>query len=189
MPRKTRDDFSNTFLQMNVDFTGKGPQVSDDIQLTYQLDDYVETRWVSAGAGKFRGSTVGNAVLELECRNRRGLIIDDVNCIPTSGEAANTPLLFGAEASGATDPLTGILVVTPSLVSGGIPLGVVLSGHITTAQYNVTNPFFMKGFTPAWLKGFHLEFGQFLHIRKDTPSGKSILSVRWHELDRRGASA
>jgi len=100
MPRRSLRNLLRQFRHLGVDVAGKSATVSDEVALTYQLDDVSPLR-LDATANQYGGSTfvfnvVGNfGCIELQVNNPGGVRIDFVHVgssagLPVSGTVFTT---------------------------------------------------------------------------------------------------
>jgi len=184
MPRVSFRNFLTLFRAVDVDAAERGPDVSEDIQLTYIADDLRQTSSIDAGSGSTEAAVVGeHGIISLNCRNRRGLEVHQVTMnilIPAFG----TTLRIWTSAVVPT--ITGPAALLTALRTTGLqglpaaPLSIATAGTILTANIPAT-AFRMvdaAGFTPP----FFINQGQFFNVAFGTANLAVDLGIRWREL-------
>jgi len=167
------------FQAAEVDDQSIGPDVSEDIQLVYTVDDVSESTFSYAGVGGNEGAVVAEGgAFQILCRNARGLIVDSANIwngLPTLAEnivVASTAVAFGV--------LTGPAGPTIVLQSGPSPEALVEQGTtalLTAGEFRWLNS--IDG-----LKGFFLANGETLTLRYEPTNTSVSYGIRWRELSR-----
>jgi len=173
-----------------VDTTGKGETVSDEIQLTYQVEDLAFRGWQFAAVSAFEFGVPGRmGMIEIECRTPKGLVIEQVSghLAPLAGGAPSQNELrvwTGEEPFdfGGTDSVPEIHLFSPGprsriqagLRSGTVAQGLVLSPFATAFRFTIPT-------SPGYLNGFWLEEGRFI-FSAYPPSTNSFAGFAWHEL-------
>lgn len=185
-PRRSLRNILAALVDAQVDVSGKGATVSDGIQLTYLLDDLRASFWVSAGTGSFLadGGGTTHGALQIQCRNRRGLVIDELILVMASG---SDNCIFGVRTDPDVVTFTTETILPPSMVGPKPPLAIVRLGHITNAQYIAQQGVIMGSndttSTGGWGAGFQLGVGQTLLMAQDRTGRNALIGMRWHELD------
>lgn len=203
MPRTSRRNILPALTGADVDAAGKGAEVSDEIQLVYILDDIRNPLYAFAGIGEFTPGAVGREhCLQIECRNPRGLVIDEMVGVHAGGQPGDPDSLiikcntqttpepnFDPAPLGQLEPL--------AFNEGGIrPAAEARSGTIPQGQFDGGRPGFTVsllgglpigtsgGFGPpvGALQGLFIDFGKFLVMISGRPNNSSQWSLRWHEL-------
>jgi len=165
-----------------VDASGKGETVSDEIQLTYQIEDLSYHGRVFCGASPFVASGGGLELgtFELECRTPKGLFIRGV------GSQTATA---GLEVRVYTKQVP--IVFTPgSLVAHTIDLVSPANATVQARTRAGTIDFFVlntEGFRftapapPLQLNGFWVGFGSFIYASLQ-PGQVSTMGFLWEEI-------
>lgn len=195
MPRVSRRNLIRPLdLGALVDFSGKGAQVSDDVQLVYVLDDIRESLYAYGAIGEFTPAAAGRIhLLQIQCRNRRGLIIDELVGVHAGG--TNSRLNVKCNTQDAAEP--NIIPAggqpEPLGISEGLPTkAVAVSGTVPSGQFDGGRPGFTVSFAmnpdnvfcglPGALVGLFIGFNRFLVMLSDASNAGSQWSLRWHEL-------
>jgi len=193
MPRRSRRNILDALAAVEIDVAGKGANVSDDIQLVYVLDDIREPLYAYGAIGEFTASAGGRIhILQIECRNPRGLIIDELVGVNTG----SSRLVVKCNTQSAAEP--NILPaplgqLEPLGISEGRPTAAeARSGTVPSGQFNGGRPGFTVSFAmnahdpiytalPGALHGLFIGNGRFLVMLQDGTTF-SQWSLRWHEL-------
>jgi len=126
MARRSLRNFITQLRAMAVDDTELGPNVSEDIQLTYQLDDFSRyTRGEYASGGFFTGVGGDHQFMQLEVRSPFGAIIESVVFTFLS----TTPQSMGVMLQTTAFPIIGG-VERLAISSGPPPDSIALHGVI-----------------------------------------------------------
>lgn len=185
MPRRSTRDIFPALVDVQVDVTGKGATVSDEIQLIYLLDDLRSSFWVTGGAGLFlaAGGGTTHGAIQITCQNRRGLVIDELLLVLAAG-GANT--IFAVRVTDTPTVMTSETILTSALGTP-LPHAVVRRGHITQALFTgdrVTMGSNDVESDPGYGRGIQVSVGQTLIMMQDQTNANSLMSIVWHELDR-----
>jgi len=184
VPRVSLRNFLALFRAVQVDAAEIGPKVSDDIQLVYVADDLRQSSYIYAGGGTTEAAVVGeHAIVSLECRNRRGLEVQQVemfDTVPGFGEelrlwtSAVVPTITGAANILSVLRTTGLqgLPAAPLSISQS---GTILTAAIPAATFRMLD---VHGF--QW--PFFINQGQFFNVASATANTAVSLGIRWREL-------
>jgi len=164
-----------------------GPKISDDIQLTYQLDDVGFMQRGSYGTGSFLGS-VGNRFggIDVFVTAPGGILVRDIiETIPTGGvppqdlvtmKTQPTQVNFRQDIGG----FPRIVPNSPQIAEGPPPLVVTTEGYID---------FFLSGFIfvvrdhpLAGSGGFFVRFGRHLQVFNNQVGKTSGITILYDEL-------
>lgn len=203
MPRRSRRNILPALTGADVDASGKGADVSDEIQLVYVLDDIRVPLYAYGGIGEFTpGAAVRSHCLQIECRNPRGLVIDEMVGVHAGGQPGDPDSLI-IKCNTQTFPEPNFLPaplgqLEPLAFNEGIPaLAEARSGTVPQGQFNGGRPGFTVsilgvglpigtsggfGGPVGALQGLFIEFGKFLVMISGRPNNASQWSLRWHEL-------
>jgi len=200
MPRVSKRDILPALRAVKVDVSGKGQNVSDDIQLVYIVDDIREPLYAYGAVGEYTDPAANFLhILQLQCLNRRGLIIDEMVGVH-SGLVLENHLVVKVNTSDDPEPNISPPGGKPEPlgISEGKPTkAVVVSGEVPKAQFNGTRAGFTVSFgmnsldagSPVrWctadgvLKGLFVGFNRFLIMMSNQSGADSQWSLRWHEL-------
>jgi len=79
MPRRSLRNVLTALRALAIDVTGKGPDVSDDVQLTYQLDDVSHQLSQEYGIGYGSANVAGDfhGIIQLQITNPGGIMITE----------------------------------------------------------------------------------------------------------------
>ena len=158
-----------------------GPKVSDDIQLVYVVD-YLNAGLFNAGGVGLNIAAGGQfGVIEIQCRNRAGLIIDyagGTHRSQTDNQESfqiwtdDMPTIWGA---------TGPNIFTPSPATGpGTLRAIATTGSIVAGQLNGEAQRIPPSFwNPV---NYWVAPGQFFKVT-DLDGGTTNIGIQWHELD------
>jgi len=184
MARKNLRNFITLFRAVEVDDAERGPEVSQDIQLTYLADDLRQANYIYAGTGGTEAAVAGeHAIVSLECRNRRGLEVRQISmfvAIPGFGEALRL------WTSGTLPTITGAANMLSTLRTTGLqglpaaPLSVAQQGTILTAAIPAAS--FRMLDTAGFQEPFFINDGQFFNVALDTANVIGFFGIRWREF-------
>lgn len=184
MARTSIRNFLTAFRAVDVDDSAAGPEVSQDVQLVYVVDDLRESTYIDAGAGGAEGAVVGeHGFVTLQCRVPGGLLITQVtmtDLLPSDG----LELLSWTSATLPT--VTGIAVMISALRTTGLqglpaaPLSVASRATIATAQIPATTFRFLN--QAGFAQPFLLNQGQFFNVAFLAANVAVDLGIRWREL-------
>ena len=188
MPRKTDRNFVADFETLGIEYLPtKGPEVSDDIQMVYQMGNVAGvpafTTAVHLGAGAFEGAVVGaHAILQIECRNPGGLVVEAASVQVTDASLARVLCWTRAAGEAITGPATINLTDANSGIHTGpaAPLSVLISGTVPNAAL----PFFAYRWVSneLGLGGVFVGNGGFLMLVNGSQNLNSNMAIRWREL-------
>jgi len=130
MARRSLRNFITQLRAIQVDDTELGPNVSQDIQMVYQMDDFSRyTRGQYASGGFFSGAANEHQFIELEVRAPFGAIIESIGFTFLS----STP-----QAQGMFMDTVGSTVIggveRVAITSGPAPDCIALHGRIDTGD-------------------------------------------------------
>jgi len=184
MARTSIRNFLTAFRHVGVDATAEGPDVSQDVQMVYVVDDLRQTSYIQGGSGTIEAAVaVENAIISIECRVPRGMEIEQI----TIEDAVAG---FGDQIecwTSATEPtITGVANLVTALRTTGLagqpaaPLSIARVGTIATGaipasafRYNG-----QQGFTPR----FFINQGQFFNAAAAEANVLKNVAIRWREL-------
>jgi len=184
MPRGNKRNIVPALDEAGVDASGKGAQVSDEIQLTYQLDD------IGAPLHGYFGTGINvvrqlnrHACVELSVLNPDGIIFQSATTDSVEIVGDNAQLLFAFTRR------------TPILMTDGVDLPIHLQGNcrprctarwgtVPSAQIAIGQFRFYAFGGERALQGFYVPFGIFLvFVRIEDDSTKGI-GISWVERNR-----
>lgn len=184
MGRTSLRNFLTAFRAIRVDDAIRGPEVSDNVQMVYIVDDLRQITNIDAGAGGQEAAVVGeHGFLALECLVAQGIEVIQVTMslqTPADGTdirlwtAATLPTVTGAANMLTTLRTTGLQGLPAA------PLSISLRATIATAAIPAAT-FRMvdsQGFVPP----FFLNNGQFFNVAFGTANTAVNLGIRWREL-------
>jgi len=205
MARRSLRNLVRQFRNLGVDVAGKGETVSDQVQLTYQLDNLTPARADPTvgylGVGAVVPGVAGRfGMMELEVNNPGGIAIDAIHMGTGDGIS-----LSGAMWTGQSPvTLINVAVLDPQFVQGtalirGVPrpLGpgqtVIRSGNILLADTpggnNVGSYWFLSpvgdqtdDFRGIFIQGPTNGVKQYLFIIFSNLSDVCVLGVRFREI-------
>jgi len=184
MARINLRNFLTLFRAIEVDGAEEGPEVSQDIQLVYVADDLRQANYIYAGAGISEAAVIGeNAIISLQCRNRRGLEVMQVSmivAIPGFGEQIR---LWTSEPAPTITGAANLLSVLRTTGLQGLPAGplsVAQSGTIVSASIPVTT--FVMLDTHGFQTPFFINEGQHFNCAFGAANTVVIVGIRWREL-------
>jgi len=180
MPRISFANYSEVLARAKIADTGTGPKISDDIQLTMQVDDLskqVNGHYALAGFVAAVGGRLGT--LEVESRNPRGMWIYQTS-EPFSG-AETTAFTLDQPLANFTSPVAPFTpVVLNHEYSVGPPSPSIL--RIGTTGFPQIP---RDAYGPAKLAGmekFFLAQGKFLIYSLTCANIPVFLTIAWREL-------
>jgi len=183
MARTSTRNFQTAFRSISVDDSAAGPEVSQDVQMVYVVDDLRQSTYIDAGAGGGEGAVVGeHGFMTLECRNPRGLLVTQVtmtDLLPTDG------LELLAWTSAVLPTVTGIAVMLTALRTTGLqglpaaPVSVSSRATIATANIAVGTFRFLN--TAGFQQPFFINEGQFFNVVFLASNVAVDLGIRWRE--------
>lgn len=203
MPRTSKRNILPALTGADIDAAGKGAQVSDEIQLVYVVDDIRVPLYAYAGIGEFTPAASGRShFLQIECRNPRGLVIDEMVGVHHGGQPGDPDnLILKCNTQTFTEPdvlPAPVGQLEPLAFNEGIPaLAEARSGTVPSGAFNGGRPGFTVsilgvglpigtsggyGGPVGALQGLFVEFGKFLVMISGRPNAASQWSLRWHEL-------
>jgi len=184
MARTSIRNFLTAFRAVGIDDAEAGPEISQDVQMTYQVDDLRESTYIDAGAGGGEGAVAGeHGFMVLECRVPSGLLVTQVtmtDLLPTD------PFEVLAWTSAVLPTVTGIAVMLTALRTTGLqglpaaPLSVASRATIATANIAVGTFRFLN--TAGFEQPFFMNNGQFLNIVFLAANVAVDMGIRWREL-------
>jgi len=184
MARTSIRNFLTAFRAVGIDDAEAGPEISQDVQMTYQVDDLRESTYIDAGAGSAEGAVVAeHGFLTLQCRVPSGLLITQVSMhdlTPTDG------LTLLAWTSGVVPTVTGIATMLSVLRTTGLqglpaaPLSIASRATIPTANIPADTFRFLN--TAGFNQPFFINEGQFFNACFLAANVAVDLGIRWREL-------
>jgi len=186
MHRVSKRKFTSRALAaVSVDIKSKQPNVSEDIQLVYVVDNIGEQLFGHGAVGDFTPNLGGGIhhILQGECRNRRGMIIEEVTGSITNGSTIQVCNIGTAAVSA---PITTPFI-EPIGINEGLPVQAqFISGGVLTAFFlSDTVGYFRIDLGATFsqvMKGLFVGFGRFFQIVTSKANTKGEWSVRWKEL-------
>jgi len=184
MARTSTRNYQTAFRSVQVDDSANGPDVSQDVQMVYLVDDLREATYIDAGAGGQEAAVVGeHGFMALECRVPRGVQVIQVTMslqTPADGTdirlwtAATLPTVTGAANMLTTLRTVGLqgLPAAPLSIS---QRATIATAAIPAATFRMVD---LAGFVP----GFFLNEGQFFNVAFGTANTAVNLGIRWREL-------
>ncbi len=184
MARTSTRNFQIAFRSIGVDDSAVGPDVSNDVQQVYIVDDLRQGTYIDAGSGGLEAAVVGeHGFVGVQCRVPRGMEIVQITmdiAIPAFGEflrvwtAAVEPTLTGAANMVTTLRTTGLQGLPAA------PLSIARRATIATA--NIPTDAFRYVATGQFAApGFFLNEGQFFNVAFDAANTAVELGIRWRE--------
>jgi len=138
MPRRNLRNFTTVFNQMDLDFSGRGLNVSEDIQLTYNMGDWERYTQTQLGGAGFTFKEAGTSgFLQVEVLAPKGMIFWSIqDQAPIVNNENNNAWLtrtqsFGVTSADENEP-AGIRGF--GIVAGAAPLSRLTRGHTTDAK-------------------------------------------------------
>jgi len=184
MARTSIRNFLTAFRAVGIDDAEAGPEISQDVQMTYQVDDLRESTYIDAGAGGSEGAVaVEHGFMTLQCRVPSGLLVTQVtmnDVLPTDG------LELLAWTSAVLPTVTGIAAMVTALRTTGLqglpaaPLSISSRATIPTANIPATTFRFLN--TAGFAQPFFLNEGQFFNVAFLAANVAVDLGIRWREL-------
>jgi len=185
MARITKRNFLTTLQGMQVDVTGIGPHISQDVQMVYEMDDFSKYSSSQYASGGTISGVVGNHVcMQLEVRSRFGVVIE-FGTIVTQG--AGFPLLNGWWLQETANTIAGALSPLLAIQSGPPPDSIFTAGTILSANVP-TERFSFDGNNGLGIAGLFIggrpENGpsQFLAVFQGGSGTGNSCGLRWREL-------
>lgn len=184
MARTSIRNFLTALRAVGIDDAQQGPEVSEDVQLVYLVDDLRERTYIDAGAGGAEGAVVGeHGFMTLQCRVPSGALVTQVtmtDLLPTDG------LELLAWTSAALPTVTGIAAMLTALRTTGLqglpaaPLSISSRATIATANIPATTFRFVN--QAGFASPFFLNEGQFFNVAFLAANVAVDLGIRWREL-------
>jgi len=184
MARTSTRNFQIAFRSIGVDDSATGPEVSQDVQQVYIVDDLRQHTYIDGGAGGLEGAVVGeHGFVGVACRVPGGMEIIQITmtvAVPADGE------VLRVWTTGAPLPtITGESLMITALRTTGLaglgaaPLSISRRGTVTTASIPATAFRYVdaQGFVP----GFWLNDGQNFNVAFDVANTAVELGIRWRE--------
>ncbi len=196
MPRRSLRNLLRQFRQLGVDVRGAGATVSDQIQLSYQLDNMSPVRIDPSvgylGIGFFvLGFANQFATLELEVRNPGGILIDSfhvgsVGGINVSGQIFTTGTQL-TMSNLLANPVPEIRQGTALLgFATGIRCGTTAVADTPDFAYRFSSPSPATGQTDSFegmlVQGPSNGVNQFIYCQMGNASDVGVVGARWREL-------
>ncbi|MEE8549620.1 MAG: hypothetical protein V3S74_09105 [Alphaproteobacteria bacterium] len=193
MARTTTRNFLNIFRKAGITFGPRAPKMSDDVQLVSVLDDWSPRRegvprggYYGVSAGLPAGGT-NHSIIELECRNRNGIIV--IRCTSLFFDAPPQPTrelfiytrpITNRETFTITRPDIPILLASqPKAPDSAIASG----GTITDANLFLNQGMFNNVMQGEWqIPDFFLSFERYLYLVYGTQAQFSVLGFYYLEL-------
>jgi len=185
MGRTSTRNFQTAFRAVAVDDSASGPDVSQDVQLVYLVEDLHRFRIQTAGATADEGAVVGeHAFLSLEINTPEGVEILQVSA---HGSATPTDVLIVRFWTSQTLPtVTGVAgVVTPlrtgeRSVTARLQTATIATAAIpATAFRQLTDVPFQEQYLVGPSASGTI---QFFNIALGTANLAAIMGLRWREL-------
>lgn len=171
---------------MGVDASAKGPDVSDDVQLVYVVDELRRLTAIDAGSGTTEAAVVGeHGMVSLQCRVSGGMEIIQLTMNLTAPAAAGTILRAWTTAIEPVN-MTGPANLITALRTVGLigqpaaPLSIARAGTLPTASIPATTFRWLN--TSGFYAPFFLNEGQFFNVVFGTANVGVDIGIRWREL-------
>jgi len=197
MPRRSLRNLVRQFRDLGVDVAGKGATVSDEVQLTYKLDDLTPARADPTVGYLGVGTVIGGVsnrfgLMELEVNKPGGIAVDGIHM----GTGANIDISGAMWTAQSPVSLNNIVVLTPEFVQGTALIGfqtVVRSGTIAKADtpggnnigvYWFASPVGAQTdqFAGVFINGPANGVTQYLFLVFANLSDPAVIGCRWREL-------
>ncbi len=182
MARRSTRNLILAFRAAEVDDQSIGPDVSEDVQLVYVVDNISESTESHAGVGGSEGAVLGeHGIISIQARNPRGLIIEAAQMVQS--------VFFGNETTQLAWTADTVVAITAPgtpltmLQSGPTPQAGISQGTIPTATIAV-GAFRSVNNSSEGLRGFFLEQGRFMFLVHPVANVATEFGLRWRELSR-----
>jgi len=185
MPRRSLRNLFPALRSADVDVSGAGARVSDDIQMTYQMGDLTPYSYSYYGAGGFiLGAPARVALMQLEIRGTNGVIIELANWAlsTVTGYAWIDPT--PAAIAGATVGELGFSEGKPpeSIFTKGTLLGSEIPGSGLSGFLSYDgNDRSGRGLGGLYIRGVAPGVGKFLKMVNPIPAAGTHCGLRWRE--------
>ncbi len=185
MGRTSFRNFLTAFRAISVDDATRGPEVSEDVQLVYVVDELARGSSIDGGAGGNEAAVVGeHAIITLECRNAGGVEITQVTAsinIPANGTVLRA-WTSGVQPVGITGPASMIAVLRTTGLQGlpAAPTAATTRGTIPTASLPVDT--FQWVDLHQFAPPFFINQGQHFNVAFGPANLACVLGIRWREL-------
>ncbi len=182
MGRITTRGFQRLWRALAVDDQERGPEVSEDIQLQYIVDDARDRTYIYLGSGGTEANVVGeHAIISLECRAPRGLFVDAISMVQPGVLADNVIFCW---ASSVLPTITTPSIISAALIGGGLdgtilPVSVTRTGTILTA--NIAVGAYRHAEVQPWPR-FLLRPTFFFNAAFEDANSAAEMGIRWREL-------
>jgi len=193
MGRTTTRNFLNVFRRAGITFFGGAPKMSQDIQMVSVMDDHSERQGgipVSGYYGVSSGAVSGgtdHGILELQCNNQNGIIIQAVRCMffDAPPQPKRELFVYTLDADNreiftpTQPPLAALLASKPR----GPDSAIATVGRIGDAQLFTRAGFFdMDSSLEFGVPQFFLSQGRFLYAAFGPQATFSVLGYYFIEL-------
>jgi len=181
----SRKFINRALSAVSVDTKGKQPNVTDAIQLVYVLENVGEQLFAHGSVGDFTPNLGGGLhhILQGECRNPRGMIIQEVIGAVASSTGGIQSCNVGTAAVSA--PIS-FPIIEPIGIQEGLPVRAeFISGGVTGAFFATTLGFYRVDIGEPianLMNGLFVGFGRFFMIVSSNSQRPGEWSVRWKEL-------
>jgi len=184
MARSSTRNFQIAFRSIGVDDSAEGPDVSQDVQQVYIVQDLRQSTYIDGGSGFTEAAVAGeHGFIGVACRVPGGMEIIQITMTigtPADGEgvrvwttAAPLPAITGEQALITALRTTGLAGV------GAAPLSIARSGTVTTASIPTTA--FRYVDVHQFVPGFWLNEGQNFNVAFDVANTACEMGIRWRE--------
>jgi len=162
-----------------------GPKVSDDIQLTYVLDDLGFNQRGSYGVGSFVGGRAGFlSGVDLHVLAPGGILVRDVvdnfETLPAPNDLVTMRTEDASVVFQAAAPYPRIVPGSPQIREGPPPLSIAEEGHINFFLSGYT--FFVRDHPLAGSGGFFVRFNRHLQVFNNQLNTLAGISILYDEL-------
>jgi len=182
--RDIRDSSAAVLLDPNQQF----PQVDDNIQRTYHLDDISEQLYVWVGGGINKDFGGQHAVISVLARNRRGIMIDRVASIHRSQTNNLDSVLIWTDVdeiawgTSGPDVMDMGLQCGPGLSTGNNSKALGESGSVPASVLQGLNDVMRLSPNVNWSMNFFIPPGKRFFL-SDVDNGIRNYGIMWRELD------
>jgi len=185
VPRRSTRNLLAAMAGAEIDDLSVGPDVSDAIQMVYQVDDLAKFTRGTYGFGGLIGAAVGeHAMLQLFVDNPAGAIIDSaMNSVEWgAGATIQQAVRVATTTRVGAPPIIGAAAVNLAISEGPQSQSVGFLGTILAADVPADAFTFSSNHDP--IRGLFVRGGQVLVMMGRNLNEGQRLSVMWTELNR-----